>query len=250
MYISQFFKKFNLHELVLLIIILVICQLSYAQTDNHRNYALDHLFPKKKNNLITLGTGIPYTGIAEYSYGFTDRFSIGILYGLTPMVSGYGIRIKNVLHQQSDDFRLYLKTPILYYPKTQDLGGEPWFLTWPSFNAEWKFRSGLRFAVGGGIVAAACANDLLGLEHDHEEAEHHDEHAHVHNITPLETDTDPDGFMGDIWNTVQASIAVPIGRRFMIQTELAIVLDGISIADEAWVGRYPVILFMGVSYEF
>ncbi len=212
-----------------------------------------------------VGTGVPYVGIAEYTYGFSNKFSAGILIGSTPIVPGYGLRIKGILYQKNENFRVTAKTPILYYPKTKDLGGEPWVLAWPTINSEWKFDSGIRVAAGAGIVAAACVNSLLGLEvedghhhatedtqlpeEDHSEGHHHSTEGH-HSQESLMSVMPTAGFMGDVWNTIQTSISIPIGKQFLFQSEIALVFDGTSLADKKWVGRYPVILFVGVSYEF
>jgi hypothetical protein len=45
-----------------------------AQNGVKKNYSQDPLFPTKKNSLVMVGTGIPYVGIAEYTYGFSDKF--------------------------------------------------------------------------------------------------------------------------------------------------------------------------------
>ena len=223
--------------------IISIATNSHAQVVTKNGY--DYLLPEKHKTMITIGTGVPYIGIAEYSYGFTDRFSVGLLVGTTTIIPGYGIRLKSVLFQNQSNFRIFMKTPILYYPQTKGLGGEPWLLTWPSFNAEWLFKSGIRWSAGMGVVAAACANDLFGIEHPHvkEGAHHHDDDSiHMHE--------EDEGFMGDVWNTIQTNIAVPVGNRFSFQAEVAVVFDGTSIADEAWVGDVPVIVFLGMSYAF
>jgi len=218
----------------------------------------DPLFPRKGEQVLLAGTGIPYVGLAEYSYGFSKRVSIGLLAGTTPIVPGIGIRVKYLISEYKNGNRLLLKTPILYYPRTRDLGGEPWILTWPTLTYEWRFKSGVRFGVGAGIVAAACVNDLLGIEHKHENEmvdghktdmhDHHHEHSHgSHTFHEQHMD---EGFMGDAWNTIQTSLVVPLSPRLNFISEFAVVLDGTKIADEKWVGRHPVILFLGVTHSF
>jgi hypothetical protein len=234
-----------------------------AQNATKKTYSQDPLFPSKNNSLVMAGTGIPFLGIAEYTYGFSNKFSAGILVGRTPIVPGYGIRIKGILYQKNDNFRVTAKTPILYYPATKDLGAEPWVLAWPTINTEWKFDSGIRVTAGAGIVAAACLNSLLGLEDehhhipentqtseiDHSEGHHHSTGEH-HSPESLMSVMPSAGFMGDVWNTIQTSVSIPIGNQFLFQSEIALVFDGTSLADKKWIGRYPVVLFMGVSYEF
>lgn len=228
-----------------------------SQSQSDSKEFTDAYFPKKNKTMLTVGTGIPYVGIAEYSYGFTDKFSVGLLAGTTTIVPGYGLRIKGVLFQKSEGFRVFIKAPILYYPKTKDLGGEPWILTWPSVNAEWKLSSGIRISGGMGLVAAACFNDLLGIEHPHTESQifdssHHEVDNHHHSHAPVTNNTmvKQEGFMGNVWNTIQTGVTIPVSKNLIFQSEFAVVLDGNKLADEAWVGRYPVIVFLGISYQF
>jgi hypothetical protein len=241
---------------ILICLFLFSIQLNSQSQSDSKEFT-DAYFPKKNKTMLTVGTGIPYIGIAEYSYGFTDKFSVGLLAGTTTIVPGYGLRIKGVLFQKSENFRVFIKAPILYYPKTKDLGGEPWVLTWPSLNAEWTLDSGIRISGGIGLVAAACANDLLGIEHPHTEPhnissnhEHEDNSHHTHAVSTKNTMVKQEGFMGDVWNTIQTGMTVPISKKLIFQSEFALVLDGNKVANEAWVGRYPVIVFLGISYNF
>lgn len=203
----------------------------------------DYLFPEKGKSSISFYSGIPYVVIAEFSYGFSEKFSLGLVAGTTPKVPGIGLRLKAVLFEQDPSFRLHMKMPVFYYLKTQGLGGEPWFLSWPSLNSEWKLKSGVRISAGIGLVAAACANDLLGIE-NHEHATHsHEEHLEFISHEAEE------GFMGGLWNTVQVGAAIPLGLRSVLQTEFALVGQGLKIASEDWVGGPPVILTFGFSYS-
>ena len=218
----------------------------------------DPLFPAKNEQVLLVGTGIPYVGLAEYSYGFSKRVSIGLLAGTTPIVPGIGIRVKYLMSEYKNGNRLLLKTPILYYPRTRDLGGEPWILTWPTLTYEWRFKSGIRFGIGAGVVAAACVNDLLGIEHTHEnemvdghKGDMHDHlHEHHHGDHAFHEQHTDEGFMGDAWNTIQTNLVVPLSPRLNFISEFAVVLDGTKIADEKWVGKHPVILFLGVTHSF
>lgn len=250
-----------LRKTTLAFLLLLACSANLLSQDLEKRLH-DPLFPNNKKHVFMMGTGIPYVGIAEYSYGFSKRFSVGLLVGTTPIVPGYGLRIKYNLYQATDNSRIIFKAPVLYYPETKDLGGEPWLLTWPSISYEWRLDSDVRVSIGAGVVAAACANDLFGIEHPHLEKvmdNHHqgeeldDGHTHDHSVSftkPLEMSIDNEGFMGDVWNTIQTSISVPIKNNFNFQSEFALVLDGTNIANEQWVGRHPVILFMGISYQF
>ena len=184
----------------------------------------DHLFAHKGRSMVTLATGIPYLGIAEYAYGFSDRFSLGLSVGVTPNVEGYGFRIRGILLQSREDFRLYVRMPVFYYPKTEH--GEPWMLAWPVVSAEWMLQSGTRLSIGGGVVAAACMNSILGREGMEDEE---------------------DKFMGGVWNTVHAGVAIPLNRTIMLETEVSSVMSGLKLAGKDWIGGPPVILVLGTS---
>ncbi len=154
----------------------------------------DHLFTTEGHSMVTCTTGIPYVGIAEYAYGISNKTTIGFMYGQTPAVEGYGIRIRTIISQPAENLRIYFRSPIFYYPQTHDLGGEPWFLAWPAFNIEFTRNCGRRIWAGFGAVGACCAHSLgktLGLEKDDNEM--------------MGT-----GFKGGIWNTIQTGAMQPI----------------------------------------
>src|SRR6187431_766862 len=86
----------------------------------------DYLMPTKGKSMAEIYSGIPYVAIGQYSYGLSDRFSVGILYGYTPFVKGYGFRIKAILAQPSESFRINLKAPFIYYPNMEPHDGDSW----------------------------------------------------------------------------------------------------------------------------
>ena len=198
-------------------------------------YAQDYLFPRKGKSITTLATGIPFIGIAEYCYGITNRFSVGVIAGARGnSAPGYGLRFRYILAQPSQDFRVYFKAPVIYYPKAKSFGCpdcDPWFLTWPAANAEWRLANGTRLWSGVGVVAAACATTVLGR---HEEKE------------PM-----AEGLHEGVWNTFQVGVSRPITRRISFQFEAAAVLKGARLASSHnWVGGPPVILATGLSSVF
>jgi len=201
----------------------------------------DHLFPNRGKSMITVATGIPYIGVAEYAYGFSDRFSVGIVVGSTPIGPGYGMRVRGILHQKNETFRVYAKSTILYYPKNIELGKEPWVLAWPSISGEWKLDSGKRWSIGGGVVAASCIDVLLGRENN--------EHSHATNVAEGHHAAE-DEVMSGVWNTVHAGLAIPLSDKMMFHSEASLVMDGLKIAGDDWVGGPPVVLVLGVTYTF
>ncbi len=185
----------------------------------------DHVFTDAGRGLVTVATGIPYISIGEIAYGIDDRTTVGLIYGLTPNVEGYGIRARRVVSKAREDFRIYFCVPVLYYPKTKDLGGEPWFLTRPNINFEWITGSFLRYKIGGSLIAAASQPSLFGGERNGE------------------------GFKGGVWNAMHGGVSFPMGR-IMFQIELSVVMDGFRLAGDNWVGGPPVILVMGIAMPF
>lgn len=195
----------------------------------------DYLSPPKGKYMATMVTGIPFIGIGEVAYGFTNRFSVGILAGeLGNFTPGYGLRFRYVLAQPSQDFRLYFKAPVIYYPQDQPIGCpdcEPWFLTWPTVNAEWRLAGGSRLWAGVGVVAAACATTVLGSDEEQEEM--------------------AEGRNEGVWNTIQFGISRPLTRRITFQFEAAVVLKGLKLASrDNWLGGPPVILTIGFTHVF
>ena len=177
--------------------------------------------------MLTVVTGIPYLGIAEYSYGISDKFTAGVLAGRTPTDAGYGLRIRGVVFQGDEDFRVHFRMPVIYYPTLKGKRGEPWLLAWPVVSAEWKLNSGTRLSVGGGVIGASCVASLLGKEEEDEE-----------------------GFMNGLWNTLQFGVAVPLKSNLAFQAEVAGVLSGLKLAGKDWIGGPPVIVTLGLSHSF
>ena len=226
---------------ILLPMAVLMVNIATARAQQHATRMTDHLFSERGKSMVTVATGIPYIGIAEYAYGVSDRFSLGLIAGQTPKVTGYGLRVRAIIYQKNESFRLFVRAPVFYYPKTKGLGGEPWFLTWPVVGVEWRLNSGVRVSVGGGFVAAVCANALLGLKNG--------EHVHADGLPAGHDHEDEEGFMSGLWNTFHVGIAVPVSKRIMFQSEVSVVMSGFRIAGNDWVGRLPVIATIGFSYS-
>jgi hypothetical protein len=184
---------------------------------------VDSLFPRGGTFSATVGTGVPFIGIGEIAYGITDRFALGAIGGGTPNVGGVGVRPR-VLIVDADAWRLHLTVPILYYPKTRELGGDPWMLTRPALVLDREIASGVRLGAGMGLVAAACTESIfsLGKEHDSE-------------------------FMGGVWNTVNVGASVQVSSRTSLFGDVALVMRGVRVAGSEWIGGPPVIAAFGVT---
>lgn len=193
---------------------------SFIPDRSNRNF--DHVINRRQESRLTIATGIPFIGIGEYAYGLSDRTTIGFMAGLTPAVEGYGVRIRRVLYQSAENYRVYFCTPVIYYPTLS--GGDPWWLTRPNINFEWLTKSDLRYKAGGSIIAAASNNSLFG-------------DAAKATLSP------------DIWTSVHGGFSLPLRGNFSFQTEVSYVSKGVKPVKE-FVGAPPVILVLGVSYIF
>lgn len=197
-----------------------------------KNMEHDYLMPKKGTSMLSLNSGIPYVAIGEYAYGITNRFAIGIIIGHTSVLPGYGIRIKTIIAQPHHDIRILLKSPIIYYPFTRALGGDPWLLAWPTLSVEWKLKNGARVWTGIGMVGAACTDYLFGTEEE------------------SETEMKKDMVMAKLWNTIQIGYSKPLTNRLSFMAEVAPVFNGLELANpHNWIGGPPVLLTFGLSYS-
>ncbi len=222
---------------VVTFVICIVC-MTWSQAQSNKQIVPDYLMPSNGKSAISVCSGIPYVGIAEYSYGISEKFSLGVIFGTTPVLIGYGLRVKAVLYQRSDDFRVVMKTPLIYYPKTKDLGGDPWILAWPSANAEWKFENGARVWTGIGIVGAACVNYLFGIEKDHH-SENHNDPNHL---------MESDKVMADLWGTLSIGYSDRLSSNISYMIEVAPVFKQFKLANPInWIGGPPVILTFGVT---
>ncbi len=201
----------------------------------------DALFPGKGKTSFTASSGIPYVGIAEYGYSVSDRFTAGLVGGFTPTTKGIGVRVRGVVAQPSDNFRLYLKAPILYYPPSDDSHYESWLLAWPTLNAEWRVEGHVRIWTGAGLIGAGCAHSLLGIEDEAMEK-------------------GGPGFHGGVWNTFQIGASKSVSDKTTVHAEVSSVMKGLKTSNDRrlggkttdlyWDGGFPIIIEIGISRVF
>lgn len=224
---------------MVLIILIGLAPINLVNGQQKQVITHDYLMPRKGQSMLEAYSGIPYVAIGQYAYGFSNRVSVGVVYGYTPFVKGYGIRVKAVIAQPSESFRLYVKSPFLYYPETKEGDGEPWVLTWPSINAEWKLKNGARFWAGAGVIGAGCYNYIFRREF--EMTEHPPEH---------HEGEEPE-LMAGIWNTFQFGYSKPISNKLSFVAEIAPVMEGFKLkSKQGFLDTAPVIVTVGLSYSF
>jgi hypothetical protein len=233
--------KKGIFHLVLMIILVVTSIIGVSAQEQEKNDH-DYLMAQRGKSMLELYSGIPYVAIGQYSYGFSDRFSLGIIYGYTPFVRGYGLRMKAVIAEPSQSIRIYLKSPFIYYPKKRGNEKDPWVLAWPTLNVEFKLKNNARIWTGFGVIGAACTEYLLGTE---EAKEMPDEE-----IQPAITMA-KDEPMAELWNTFQIGYSKPVSNKLSFILEIAPVMKGLKFTTpHGLLDGLPVIVTTGLSYSF
>lgn len=198
----------------------------------------DFLMPAKGKSMVEFYSGIPYVAIGQYSYGFSNRVSVGIFYGNTPFVKGYGVRVKALIAQPSESFRVNIKSPFIYYPNMEPKDGDSWMLAWPTLNGEWKLKNGTRLWTGAGLIAAACTDMLF---HSEEVPEPEDPPG----MPPKEEEE------FSLFNTFQFGYSKPLSDKWSFVAEVAPVMEGFKLKSKSgFLDTSPVILTVGLSCSF
>lgn len=216
-------------ELVLFIIGFAIIQHAYGQVTLSKTH--DYLMPEKGKALIELYTGSPYIGVGQAYYGFSKNLSVGVICGITPVSTAYGVRMKAVIANPSDFWRINLKAPILYYPEKMQPDAEPWMLAWPTLNVERKLNNQSRFWIGAGVIGVSCVDDLFGKEEEHDES--------------VEEES-----MNGLWNTFQFGYSKPLSQKSSFLIEVSPVMEGFKLKSKSgFLDAFPVIVTLGLSYS-
>ena len=208
--------------------------------------APDHVLASAGEHRVGLSTGIPFVAMAEYSVGVTEGFSVGAMFGTTPFVKAYGVRLRGLLFENDQrTFRVMMRGPVLFYPSKG--ASMPWWLAFPQAMAEWKLPTDVRLSVQAGALGTICAvhlqNTLFGANPAAVE-DTHDGHDHSHELEPTTTTSVPT----KVWGAIGFGSAVPVADRLTITTDVNVVMDGLDFAGDDWVGGPPVVMSFGVVF--
>lgn len=226
-----------------MIILLGLASLQEVKCQNKKVFNHDFLMPAKGKSMVEFYTGLPYVAIAQYSYGFGNRVSVGVIYGYTPFERGYGLRMKALLTAPSETFRLSIKSPFIYYPGMKNGENEPWVLAWPALNGEWKLKNGSRIWTGVGVVGAACV-DYLFEPKGNDPHNGHDPDDPYH--PPVEGEE-----MTSLYNTFQFGYSKPLSNSWSFVAEVAPVMEGFKLkSPNGFLDTSPIILTLGLSCSF
>jgi hypothetical protein len=201
-----------------------------------RGPAFDPLFPGALRGAVAVASGVPFVAMGELSLGLSDRFSLGALFGATPVVYALGGRPR-VLLLDRPRFRVSIVAPFLYYPEQRNVQA-PWLLARPSLQFAPRISQKLSLFGGVGLVAAATMARLArerGVE-DYSDG--------AGGFRGYETGRP---FTAGIWWTLSAGGVISLGERCALFGDVALVFEKLGLASSAWVGGPPVMATLGLS---
>lgn len=199
-----------------------------------KHWAADPLFPGAHHGSIGVATGVPFVGMGEVAYAPTEHFAIGAIVGVTPFVLGVGLRPRVAL-PIGHDLRIALASPVLYYPTGEGLigNGAPWFLAQPALRLERQLGKVGYVHAGAGVVAA------LGLPTKNENGEL----VSTYNDKRVVEKGTPWG----VWNTLIFGGAVSVLDRTTVFAEGMLIMRGVRLAGDEWIGGPPFAFTVGVA---
>lgn len=197
-------------------------QVGLEMDDTIREF--DHVINRRGESRLSVFTGIPVVASTEYAVGISGRLTVGVFGGFTPVEEAVGIRVRTVLYQRDESYRVYFCTPIIFYPQTRRLNPDPWFVTRPNINFEWLSNSNLRYKVGASLVAGASHHNIFG--------------------DPSKSKHSP-----GLWTAVHGGLSTPVSSNMTFQAELSYVTRGFKTVSH-FLESPPVILMIGVSTTF
>lgn len=222
-------KRFQLVSTILLMVFFLPGHASAYQVFNEgdmKSSTFDHVINRRAESRISLLTGIPVIGTAEYAYGVTDRLTFGVFGGYTPFEEAVGIRVRTVLHQKDAAFRIYYCNPVVFYPQRNKADPEPWWLIRPNINFEWLAKSGFRYKVGGSLIGVASHRRVFGKANSGKEQ-----------LSP------------ELWTAVHGGFSLPVGKQLSFQAEISYITKGVDTIT-TFFGGPPLIAITGFSYTF
>ena len=190
----------------------------------------DSWLPGSNQLGATLATGIPFLVTGELSLGVTNYAAIGVLGGATPTVAGFGARPRGAV-PFSERWRLLLSTPVLYYPQHSD--GPAWWLMRPSAALEWRPSDEWRVGAGGGIVAIATQDALFGGDPGDTTSSAYGRQFHNQRT--------------NAWWTLNALASFAVSEKTQAFVDGTCVFRGYRPAQREWVGKAPLLFFIGLS---
>jgi hypothetical protein len=194
----------------------------------------DPLLPGARHGSIGVASGVPFLALGEVAYAPTEQFAIGAIAGATPFVLGLGVRPRVGL-PLNDRTRMAFVSPLLYYPTGEGLVGDgpPWFLAQPTLRVERRIGEAGYAYVGAGAIGAL--GTLPRSERREQVVTYNDRRV-------VERDT-----QWGVWNTVATGGAVGIFERTLVFADAMLIMRGVRLAGDEWIGGPPFTFTFGVA---
>jgi hypothetical protein len=223
-------------------ILFFVCLFQKVSAQSPNRFQNDPYFPAKGRfnaGFITTyrGSSVPApVAIGEVTYGFSNKFSMGVVGGTTGTLSVVGIRLAGNFYQKNN-FRLLGHLSIIYYPERKGtylfdqshVDVMPWMLSMGFLDAEWRLRNGVRLSAGMGLLETHCVDGMMNL------------------LFNSKGEADE---VFQVFNTLRTSVAIPLSRRFTLQPEAIMVMRGAQIVSSDTEKVGPLYLYLHFVYTF
>jgi hypothetical protein len=195
----------------------------------------DPLYPGAGRVSFTAASGLPFVALGEAAIGIGDRFALGVLAGLTPRVATFGTRLR-AAPVELGRLRFSVVVPVLYYPRTNAIGGAPWMLLRASGLVEYAFDSGIRPYLGVGLVMAST---LARIGRELGAQDYSDGAGGLRGYDNAKPSS------AGLWGSLGAGVAWPLDTHYALFAEASLITEGLEPAGSSWVGGPPIVASIG-----
>jgi hypothetical protein len=210
-----------------------------AATDRMSASGAEVLFPHPGQVTLTAATGIPFLAIGEVAIGVTDGLAVGALVGITPVVTGFGARIRGVLIDRGT-WRLSAVAPILLYPRT-NLSGAPFAVGRATALYERVLPGDWRISLGLGVIGATT---FARVARTFGATDYSDGAGGLHSYGSETPAT------AGLWGTISAGVIMPLGPRWSLFADAGVVTEGAHLAASDQIGGVPLVAAVGTCFRF
>jgi hypothetical protein len=229
-----------------LFLLCAITQIALAQSRLSQQNLNDPHYPAKGRwnaGLLTTYSGVtpPPVLIGNVAYGISNKFSAGVIVGTTGNLGALGLKLNAIILERKA-FRLGYRMISVYYPKRDgrflfDRSVQhimPWMLSMGVVDAEFRSKKGIRWSLGMGLIETHCVDGMMKLFSKNASEEN-----------------DPDDLPFEVFTTVQASVSIPLSRRFTLRPDVFTVFKGVHLIEERkYKVGFPVIATVSLFYSF
>ena len=215
----------------------ILAQSVVEQENRH-----DPDFPGRK--IFNAGVMTTYTAITpppalvgDITYGFSAKFSVGLIAGTTGAQSLAGTKLNVILYGRNN-FRVIYRMVMLYYPgrdgqylfDKSDTFIMPWMLTMGAINAEWTSPKNIRWSLGMGVLETHCIEGMKQYFWGETEKA---------KVSPFE-----------VFHTLNGSVSIPVSKKFTFRPEVIAVMKDGQLVKRGDFRVFPINPFLKLIYTF